>query len=349
MTTKTRYFVISSLLVLGVGLGVGLVAYSVGLPNGAFARHAGPDELRYVPRDAVVIAYANVHDVMTSELRQRVHQMTPGDERGQREFQTATGINIETDIDRVVACLEPSAASVPQVGMVVASGRFDEVKIESLMRAHGAQVQDYKGRRLIAAEPGTWKGVEPPDSETVPEETRPGRQNRTSFALAFLKPGVVAVGSTEVVRRAIDLEGGGDSVTGNDELMTLVKALDSGNAWAVGRFDALRTQAHLPAGVASQLPPITWFSVAGHINGGISGTLRAETRDEEAASNLRDVVRGFMALAKLQAGNRPEMQAMMQSLQLGGTGKTVALSFTVPAQALDLLGAGHQGAVPQGH
>ena len=55
--------------------------------------------------------------------------------------------------------------------------------------------------------------------------------------------------------------------------------------------------------------------------------MRADARDEEAANNLRDVVRGFLALAKLQAGNRPELQVMMQSLELGGTGNSVALSF----------------------
>jgi hypothetical protein len=44
-----------------------------------------------------------------------------------------------------------------------------------------------------------------------------------------------------------------------------------------------------------------------------------------------------MALAKLQAGSRPEFQSMLQSLQLGGTGKTVALSFDVPSQVFDAI------------
>ena len=43
MTTKTRYFVIVSLLVLGVGFGTGLVAYYVGFPTSAFSRQGGPD------------------------------------------------------------------------------------------------------------------------------------------------------------------------------------------------------------------------------------------------------------------------------------------------------------------
>ena len=86
--------------------------------------------------------------------------------------------------------------------------------------------------------------------------------------------------------------------------MNLVRSLDNANAWAVGRFDALRTQSHLPANVLSQIPAITWFAVSGHINGGLRGTLRAEARDDEAANNLRDVVRGFLALAKLRVGRQ---------------------------------------------
>jgi hypothetical protein len=324
MTSKTRYFVIASLLVIGVGLGTGLVAYYVGFPAGAFAGRGGPAELEYVPRNAAVIAYADVRDVMTSELRQRLRSALPMPENGQRELEEKTGINIESDIDRIVACLYPGEDGTNHGGMVLARGRFDEAKIEGLMREHGGQVEDYKTKRLIVA--GESHGRSGP------------------FALAFVEPGFVAFGSAAVVRTSIDLHQAGnnpqagiESVTGNEELMNLVRSLETGNAWAVGRFDALTSRAHLPDTVANQIPAITWFSVSTHINGGVRGVLRADTRDEEAANNLRDVVRGFLALGKLQAGSRPEIQAMMQSLELGGTGKTVALSFDVPLQVFDLI------------
>ena len=147
MTTKTRYFVIASLLVLGVGLGSGLVAYYVGFPAGAATRAGGPEELQYIPHDATVVAYADVQDVMASELRQRI-AASPADARkpGSSEFENQTGINIETDIDHVVACLKPDPAggNAPGQGLVLARGTFNEVKIESLMREHGAQVEQYK-------------------------------------------------------------------------------------------------------------------------------------------------------------------------------------------------------------
>src|SRR5436190_8020698 len=328
MVNRTRYFVIASLLVLGVGLGTGLVAFYVGFPAGAFQRR-GPEELQYIPRDASLIAYADVHEIMTSDLRQKLRKLIPLDSQdGQREFQDHTGINIETDIDRVVACGRADSSRDDLrggSGMVLARGRFDEVKIESLMRERGAHVEDYRGKRIVVSSVG---------------------MHPEAFGVAFVEPGLIAVGSAALVHTAIDLHQGGDnpqtgvaSATGNEELMNLVHSLDAGNAWAVGRFDALTARARLPQGVAERLPAITWFSASSHIDGGVSGVIRAEARDDEAANNLRDVVRGFLALAKMQAGSRPDVQAMIQSLELGGTGKTVALSFTVPAQVFDAIAA----------
>jgi hypothetical protein len=202
--------------------------------------------------------------------------------------------------------------------MVLARGRFDEVKIEALMREHGAQVEDYKGKRVIVAD--------------TP-------QGQAHMSLAFLEPGLVAVGGSPLVHTAVDLKNGGASVKTNEEVMNLVRSLDNGNAWAVGRFDVLTKQAKLPQGVAERIPPITWFSASAHIDAGIRGVLRAESRDEASANDLRDVVRGFMALAKLEAGSKPEFQTLLQSLDLGGTGKTVSLSFDLPSEIFDALGA----------
>ncbi len=122
-----------------------------------------------VSSNAVVVAYADVQKVMTSELRQRLRRALPAQENGQREFQNLTGINIETDITHVVAFIEPdtaSGSSLPGAGMVLASGLFDEVKIESLMREHGATVETYKDKRLIVAVPNG--GRPAPDANGAP-------------------------------------------------------------------------------------------------------------------------------------------------------------------------------------
>src|SRR5205814_1507969 len=199
--------------------------------------------------------------------------------------------------------------------------------------------EEYRGKRLIVAEVGR--------DMTIGDQAR---HVGGAFALSFIEPGLAAFGSAAMIKSAVDLHRAGnnpqaglESVTGNEELMNLVRSMDDGNAWAVGRFDALRTRARLPENVTSQIPATTWFAVNSHINGGIRGMLRAEARDDEAANNLRDVARGFLALAKMQSGTKPELQTMMQSLELGGTGKTVSLSFTVPSEVFDLVGAFRNG------
>jgi hypothetical protein len=324
MTTRTRYFVITSLLVLTIGLGTGLLAYYVGVPGGFLVDRDGPEELQYLPRDAAVLAYADVRDIMTAEVRQKIRRAVPLPGNGQARFQDQTGINIESDIDRVVASLQPLADGTT-AGLVVARGRFNDVKIEALMREHGAQVEDYNGKRLI-------------ENHDVPQ------QAGDTLALTFLEPGLVALGSGRGVRAAIDLQKSGENVTRNPELMDRMRSLDRGNAWAIGRLDALRAGGRLPPQIANQLPAITWFSVSSRIDGDVSGTIRADSRDDEAANNLRDVVRGFLALAKLQSASRPELQTIVQSLELGGTGKSVALTFSIPGAVFDAFGAKRESA-----
>ena len=328
MTKKTRLFLMIAAGVLVVGLGTGLVASYMGLPAFALGGADGPDELHYVPANARVIAYANVRDVMNSELRQKVRQIRPDGDRHD-DFKNATGIDIENDIDEVVASLSDGSAE-HEDALVIARGRFDQVRIEGFIREKGGVASEYGGARLLT------------------HAARRG-EGRREVALAFIEPGLVAFGTGREVRQAIDRKrGSGQDITTNDEVMGLVRDIDDGNAWAVGRFDAIARRARLPREVENQMPAINWFAASGHVNGGIRGLLRAEARDDASAQNLRDVVRGFVALAKLQGGAKPELATILDSLQLGGEGKTVSLTFALPSEVIDMLGAlaGHHRGDP---
>ena len=140
------------------------------------------------------------------------------------------------------------------------------------------------------------------------------------------------------MQRAIDAQLTSHSITSNSEMMDLVGEIgNASNAWAVGRFDTLAQQANLPAEVAQRMPPIKWFAASGHVNGGIAGTLRAEALDEASAENLRKMVTGALAFGEMVSKSEPSVGALISSLQLSGSGKTVALSFTIPAELLAML------------
>jgi hypothetical protein len=324
MSKKTRYFMLASGAVLAVGLGTGLVASYMGLPVSVLSQAAGPDELQYVPAEAAVVAYADVRNVMNSEFRQRFRRLEPST-RERDEFEQATGLDIERDIDSVVAAFIPEAGasqSHPErSGLVLARGRFEAARLEALALERGGQVEDYKGKRLLTHREGS-----------------AGREG-DGMAVGFVETDLVALGSVTAVKQAIDAGLDRHNVVSNNDVMRLVAELDESNAWAVGRFDALANQARLPSEVQAQLPTLSWFSAAGNINGGVSGVFKAEARDEAAAQNLRDVVRGFLALARLQADSRPGMQQLVDSLQLSGESTTVALSFSIPSEFFDALEA----------
>jgi hypothetical protein len=340
MTKKTRYFMAGSAAIVVAGLCTGLAAYyGGGFP--ALSASTGPTELAFVPADAAVVAYADVRAIMDSDLRQRLKTALPMPEKGQEEFQNETGIDIEHDIDYVIGAMIP-ATTTDKSGLIVARGRFDVVKLEGLAREHGGTVEDYRGKRLIS------RLGDHTTTEVTPDGSPTLRPQTTSMTIAFLEPGLVAVGESAAVKHAIDAQMSAQSITSNNEMMELVSDIErANNAWAVGRLDVLTSHTVLPEQVATQVSAVKWFAAAGHINGGLSATLRAEARDDQSAENLRDVVRGVLALGRLQAQNDPRVNAFVQTVQLTGTGKTVSLSFAVPAELLDMAVAHAQGAAPR--
>jgi hypothetical protein len=340
MMRKSRYFLVGSALVLLVGLGGGLVAYYT------FSRTAGvpaglPAELRYVPADAALVAYADVNSVMGSDLRREIERMTMGPRRGQQQMREFAGIDLEKDVHRIVAYLQADGAAdnagnaqAPPRGLVLAQGTFNQAAVEQFLKDHGGSLEDYHGRHILVRQMGRraggaeGRGRGRQDSQPAPDGP-PAPRPAEDMALAFVQPDLIAVGPTNLVRRAIDLADSADvpNVTSDPDLMGLMRDASSGNAWVVGRFDAVSRRMGLPATVQQQVPPLRFVSASAHINGGVKATIKAQTADKAAADQLRDVVRGAMSFVRLQGASKPELQDTLKSIELSGTGNDVQLSF----------------------
>ncbi len=326
MTKRTRYFMFGSVGFLALGLTVGLAAYYGGIPG--FAEPAGPVELQYVPSDAAVVAYADVQQLMASQFRQQMQGLEPAAERqkGQEEIRAAVGIDVEKDIDYIVACAlaAPAGSTDKPSGYILARGRFDQPRIEAFIRSKGGVEQTYNGKQIFVHPPEAGAG-------TTAEE----------MGVTFIEPGVVALGSTAALKKVLDVQAhAAPSVIANGEVMNMIETVERGNnAWVVGRFDVLSKQAHLPTEMAGQLPQVTWFSAGGHVNGGVNATVSLQARDEQAAKNLQQVAAGFIALANMQASSRPELAAILKTVSLSAdaSNNTVSVSFSLPSGAIDAL------------
>jgi hypothetical protein len=312
MTKRTRLFLLVSAAVLAAVLATGLAARAAGA-LGATA----PDELAYVPRTAQLVAYADVRDVMNSPFHDRFRQFQNANP-GSDNIETRTGIKFDRDVDSVlIASMDgPQVDSSRNNALVVARGRFDSSRIEALMREQGGQVEQYRGKRTVSIN----------DDVAMP-------------TLAFAEPGLLLFGARENVRSALDAKAGAThGIDTNADFMALVNDVDEGTAWTVAKFDAVLSQrGPLPDSVIGQLPPINWLAASGRIDAGLHGLVRAEARDEQSAQNLRDVVQGFLSLARLQGSREPAYRQMLDSVVLNTKGRSVSLSFDVSPDVLDRL------------
>jgi hypothetical protein len=332
MTQRTRYFLLGSALVVVLGVGTGLVAYY----NGAIPGLSSADdaELAYVPADSTALAYADVRAIMASDFRQKLREALPtGDEKDR--IHKEIGVDLEHDIDVVVAGFRGSDPSNGGA-VVLVRGRFNDAKIETTAVQHGARAEEYKGKRMLVWNHGTQTAEPVEGSEAAGAHAVASRLHGP--VVAFLEPGLLALGDTTSVRSAIDAAVAKNAITQNAELMKLVNDVrDGANAWVVGRFEEFTKNAKLPDEVKSRLPAVQFLAVSAHVNGGLTGTLRAQTRDEQAAQDLKAVVSGALAAGRLMAGQDERATTVLNALQVGGTNKTVTLGFSLPPNVLDVL------------
>jgi hypothetical protein len=312
MTQRTRYFFSTAAVLLVAGIGVGLVAYyrtshQAVMPAGL------PDELRYVPATADLVAYADVKTVMNSELRRELERSTMGPRHGRSDMHEFAGIDAEKQVDHIVAYLEkidggaPGAENAkpaeraqpadprregPPRGLLIAQGTFEQAKVEQFLGEHGGAIDEYHGKHLAIRRPG-------PENKGDKELPAQERRAPEEMAIGFLQPNLIALGHADLVRAAIDLSTNSSPAA-----------------------NALR----------QQVPPLRMIAAKARINGGVKATIRADTADEAAADQLRDVIRGFVSLMRLQGDGKPELQDALKSIELGGRGNTVQLSFAMSAE-----------------
>jgi hypothetical protein len=323
MTKKTRYFVITAGTVLVVGLGGGLVAYL------AYNRVAGvpaglPAEVRYVPADAEVVAFANVRAIMDSELRRALMpSVDPDSRRGKQMMSEFAGVDLEKQVDHVVIYVEPlvrqpgDGQEMPRATVLV-NGSFDQASIEKVIREHAGAMEEYQGKKIFVH-----------------------REDGQEFAVGLLGSDLIAMGQADLVRRAIDISRGSASgfrnITTNAEMMNLLRDNAGSTAWASGQFDEISRRINLPTSLSGQVPPVRLVSAKANINGGVKATIRAEAGDKAAGDQLRDVVRAFLTLARVGVSGQEELASVLKTVELSGTDTTVRLSFAVSPETLRIV------------
>ena len=314
MTKKTRYFMAGSAAVLAAGLCTGLVAYYGGGFQ-ALSASTGPIELRYVPPTPRSSPTPTSAPSWTPSSGSASRKRCRCSRRGRKSSSAKPASTSSATSTTSSPAVTPGTHSA----LVVARGRFNPTHLENL-----------------AVSTAAWSRLQ--GQAAGFEDRRPPATASKGGTLAFLEPGLVAIGDTATVKRAIDAQLTAHEHHQQQRDDELVSDIEAGNnAWAVGRFDVLTAHAKLPEQIARQIPPVKWFAAAGHINGGVSGMVRAEANDDQAAELFRRQVNGALAFGEMVGRSDPRASAVLKTVQMSGTGKTVQLSFTLPGELLQLV------------
>jgi hypothetical protein len=318
--TRSRLVVSFAAVVVGIGATIGLGAWFLGSASAAVGPL--PGEALLLPADARFVGGIDVKRFTASPFYSRyASPAAKGRPETFRELEEKTGLNPERDIEQIIFAGTPRSGR--ETGVVVALGRFDRAKISSAIESEKKVTsKSVQGLTVYLFAEG----------------------QKGAGAVSFVDNRTLVMGSQAAVEAAILSQSqGGRSLKQNQTIMALLERVrPDATFWAVGDQSVLENMPRsvpAPGGQGGQLtlPGLRSISVSGDMEPMIAVEITGEANDESAAKNLADVVRGFVALAALQANQRPELKELASAVSVTTEAKQVKVNARVPYELIDLL------------
>jgi hypothetical protein len=273
-----------------------------------------------LPADTRVLTGVDVRRFVASPFYQRFGKGSPGRPSPFTELKQRTGIDPERDVDQVLIGAQRREGRAG--GTLLVLGRFDRGRLVKAVEGQpGVTVQQHEGLPLYVF-----------------------KDARAASALAILGDGALVMGTQPEVQRTVaNHVRGRDGLKGNAELVALVQSVRAGATfWTVGDQSLLsQMPSSLPApggmGGSLSLPGLRSVVVTGDLDPAVSFEAIAQADDATAAQKLADVMRGLIALATLQASQKPELQQLASALTVTTDAARVRVNGRISYELLDAL------------
>jgi hypothetical protein len=249
--------------------------------------------------------------------------------RAFEELEAKTGLSPERDLDQVY--IAGTRAGAPGRGgdaLVLVTGRFDRAKVARAIETERKGV--------------TSKNVQGTTVYLFNEDAA----GRGAGAAAFIDDGTMVMGDQATVERTVTARAKGEvPLRENAGLLTLLESVKPGSTfWMVGDQTLLANMPKTVPGMGApgtsqsiELPALKSLVVTGDLDPQVSIDLTGEAGDEAAAKNLADVVRGFVALASLQASQKPELKQLASAISVTTEAARVHVAARVPYEVIESL------------
>ena len=246
------------------------------------------------------------------------------------ELQAKTGLDPERDVEHVFVA---GGARVGQRAAALVMGRFDRSRIARAIETEKRGV--------------TWKSLHGANVYLF------GESSKSPGALAFLDDSSIVLGAQASVEAAVANHAAGPGPASNGPLVALLRGVRPGSTfWMVGDRSLLANlPTTLPTGgsggeAALSLPTLQTIVVTGDLDPQVSLSVIGDTVDAAAAKNVADVVRGFVALASLQASQRPELARLASAVSVTTEASRVHVDARFPYDLLDALSPSPSAPLP---
>jgi hypothetical protein len=310
-----RKFVVSSTVAM---LAITIAVVGLSLHSDFAARASGqglPVAVHYLPADSQAIFGMNVRAFINSPVYTQIaqqHEQEIGKDLA--DIVAKTGVDPRRDVSYVVAAGRPNQQK--GAGVVIAVGSFVPATIINFINSQGTTIRvDYKGATVCM----------------VPE----ANGSKLEKGVAFLSDSEIALGDLDSLHAIIDVRAGAPGIDSNPALSALLAKLNPQEMfWFAG--DPSSIMSNVPA-TAPSIPAISSIqSIYGSVNVNAAVTMKVIViaKDQTAAGQLADFVRGLIALGNLAGGQNPDLAELMRGLQVTQSASELDLSLTFP---LDLL------------
>ena len=318
--TRSRLVVFASMIVVGVGAVAALGALYLDPARAA----VGPLEAEALalPADSRFVIGLDVQRFVKSPFYGRFSADRKSQPDAFGELEEKFGLNPERDLDRVVIAGRDTRGMKKDPGVALISGRFDR----------------YKLGRVAETRPGVTTKNHQGTSMYLYDEEKKG-----ATAVAFLDDQTIVLGSQASVETVIDNRAAGSGgLRANAALVALIESVKPGSTfWMAGDQSVLSSLPQtIPgggSGTGIQLPSLLSMVVTGDLDPVVALQITGETVDAASAQNVADMVRGLVAMASLQAQQKPELRQLASAVNVTTEAHRVRVNARFPYELLDSL------------
>lgn len=317
---RTRLVLLASMLVVGVGVAAALGALLLDPARAAVGPL--PGQALLLPADARFVMGIDVKRFTASPFYARYAKQGGMSPDALRELQEKTGLDPARDVDQIVLA---GSGTDGRSGLALVTGRFDPSRIGRTLEADGkARGYTVDGVTVYA----------------VKDAQQP-------MALAMLGADALLFGPKAKVEAALASRTRGETpLSTNATLIGLVSKVRPGSTfWMVGD-QGLMANLQNPTGAAPgasgpspafNLPQLRSLTIVGDVDPQVSLSITGDAGDAPTAQKLADMVRGLVAMASLQAQQKPELQQLASAVTVATEANRVIVSAQIPYALLDSL------------